>query len=295
MTYKKKYFSRKKQSKKAPRRSRRRKPVKRNLSKAQQKAISQLIDKKIDQSIEDKYKLDSSFTDNAAAGWDAVSNTILLSTTPELDVGTSQSQRIGLKVKMKQVRIQIRMLPKFYSTLTNTENTTDNLSLSRNLFRNLPPVNVYLVAIPRDIHETTGGSDIRAALKIKFKPAGYYRQDFNTSVEQNLVKAIKLIAKCQLKQKYRNISVYSPSFPLAGGGESGEGVQVLNVPQYDNAVIKHNFNKTWLFENSSNKPAKMTYYLYAEFSNKWYNTSYDGTIDRPEHFETRTLFTYEDS
>lgn len=298
MVYKKysnKRQSRKKMAQKPPRRKRRKNKRPKRLNKSQFKQISLLIDKKIDLSVEDKFKLDSSFTDNSASGWDATTKTMFLNMTPTIAVGTAESQRIGLKVKMKQMRIQIRMLPSFYSTLTNTENTTDNLSITRNLFRNFPPVNVYFVSIPRETHETTSNAELRAALKIKFKPSGYYRQDFLSSTEQKTVKAIKLISKCQLKQKFKNLSVYSPTFPILGGGDSGDGVQVLNVPQIDNAVISHKFNQSWLFENSTNSPAKLTYYLYAEFSNKWYNPSYDGQIDRPTHFDTRSLFTYEDS
>lgn len=277
--------------------SRKRKPVaprkkKPALTKKETKQVTKMINRALDIRVEDKYLLDSVFSDIAAPAWDANTESILSNYTPVIVEGADAGQRIGKKVTLKNLRIQIKYLPYSRHFSTPIEGDNSETAYALNPFQQLPPVEVFFISVPRQLYADVSGAEIRQACAVKFREPGVYRQDFYDNTGQRLVKSIKFIAKTRLSRKYRTLAVPRGAYTSVGISYP-QAATIVNAAQFDNTVLKAKLGRKVLFE--TNSPAREVFLLYAHFGSKWHDPGYNGPITRPQKFETRVLWTYEDA
>lgn len=291
MVYKRKRKNVRKQNSKRYRKKNRRV---RKPSKALAKTIGKIVDKKLDLKIEDKYKLDSVFSaDHSASTWDSSTESCLMNITPTIIEGADVNQRIGKKVTLKHLRVQIRFRPYSNMHVNPTENVTSgDFIFGTNPFVQLPPCAAFVVSLPRETWNSTSSTDLRKALAVKYKEPGVYRQDLEDSDGQKIVKALRSVSQCKISRKYRVYTTFREPY-TSTGIDYPQAAVTMSCAQNTNSVIKAKLMKKILFE--TNEPAQLVYLLYIQCGSKWHDSNYNGSLHRPQNLQTRILWTYEDA
>lgn len=257
------------------------------MTKTMVKAVKKIVATQIDRAVEDKYLLDQYFT-NHAANVDLMDNSLMVDLSPTIVEGAGPSQRIGKKVNFKNLRVQLRFLPRLYC-----KNISAGLSEGFTLISNQscipqqPPIEVFLCEINKELWQNTTAEAMRGALAIKFRDPGIYRQDLYGSTAQKGVTGIKLLCKTKLKHKYKSQATF-----MTDGSPSGDKLMVTSLPMFDYAVLATKYKKSVLYD--ANVPSKFKIILYARFDSKWRDSSLE-VIPKPQELSTRVLYNYEDA
>lgn len=311
------YMPRKKYSRKSkkPRKFvKRKKHKKLQVSKSLRKTFNKMILKKLDQQIEDKYILDTSFSDQSST-YDASTNTLLFNVTPNILQGDEVNQRTGNKVRLKYLRTFFRFLPSRYHYNRSVDVSNDqSITNTRNWFAQKPRVMVYLVRINNQLAAQISDPDLRVALNAKFKSPGHCWQDYAQSSGQKALSGIKLMDKFQMAQVYRSmVTSWQPlhaDVTQMGSGQDfdltpdhgGTAVQV-SVPQYTykNFLCSKVAQKLEFNDEEATPPAttvqgpiKYQYWYFVQVGNGYNNSLYN-PIDPPQDFATRNVWTFEDA
>ena len=243
-----------------------------------------MINVALDRRIEDKFILEANFVDHLAS-YDVASKTLMYETNPHINQGTTGSSRIGDKVMMKLLRIQIRYRPGRTSLLIPTGPGWAPPSCP---FPQYPTVKVFLISIDADT-AALGQPTLRNAAAIKFREDGKYRQDVQQEVLQTVYKSMRLVAKATMKVNYRSASFIHPKYDAV----SNSAVRIVKEPLVSYCVLKATLKEKLLY-NIGNVPARKRYFIYVQFSNKWHDPVYN-PIAAPGQFDQRALWVYEDA
>lgn len=252
-------------------------------------ATKAYVDRKLDDLIEDKYVLDASY-DPLISHWDTATRTIIKEITPTIPAGTSVSERVGQKITLKRLSIQLRTRPVSFNL--DPPINTSLMVFSNNLVSDTGRIRIFVVSIIENIASSLTESQLRVALGVKFPTPGTWKQDQALSDGHKAVKAIKMLTKKTLNKKFRTFAVAAES-QTAHTPFLLNKVQVINVAQYSHCYLNVSFNKKIVL-NVGNKPLTHRYYIFAQFYDNWRNTSWDPPAP-PHDFAIRNLWVYEDA
>lgn len=281
---------------------RRQKPTKKpRVNKATKKLLNKMILQKLDQSIEDKYLLDTSFTD-AKSHFDSGTMSMVFNVSPHITNGDEVSQRTGNKVRLKYLRTFFRYLPAKGGNHGVIDNSAP--TYAENWMAQKPDVTVYLLRINSQMIQNMSASDLRVACNAKFRSAGHCWQDYAQSSGQEAAQGIKLLDKFIMKTNYRQVVCPFQPVNLSGTLTSSSftatpvyqaAATVIQVPQYSykNLICSKLAQKIEM-NDAFNNPIRYQYWYFAQFGNGYNNQSYNPIL-APEHFEFRNIWTFEDA
>lgn len=256
------------------------------------KTVKNIVKDVLDTRIEDKFLIDAAY-DDIKTHFNLTHHTILKEITPTISHSELRDGRIGDKVLMKSLTVQVRMRPRFHFQPLNS--SSGQTMLSNDIVPNLPPVKIYLFKIVRDMIPTDPTDELlflnnlQSYLKVKFKVAGVYDQELQTDDGQKVIKSVRQLGKAvSLPQKYRSFGL-----PSTISGVPPRDSIVVSSGQYVHKYIYAKINKKMTF-SLNDKPLQDRYFLYAQFSNDWMNTSYN-VPTQPDDFSIRNRWVYEDS
>lgn len=236
--------------------------------------------------VEDKYSLDANFV-TILQDYHEQTRRLLVDISPVINRGTEVAQRVGDKVFMKYLKLQLRYLPAKRNFRIGSVGA--DVAYANNLYTRLPPVKIFIIRVVKDLADNMTATLLRGGLESKFRPRGTYVQDFDQSIGLELVRGVNLIGKGQVSQSYKQSMISIVDFEQAG-----PTLRVVSVPQYSYASIFVKFGKKWLYDNASARPRMFRYLVYMQFTDKWQDTAWDQPAV-PEDIAIRKLWVYEDA
>lgn len=274
------------------------------------KYVKKEVKNAIEANTEDKYWNETSFT-SLLSGWNGSDHSILHNLTPliaNITHGDDVDQRQGNKINLKYLRMYIRHQPARYGVQMSIDSTTP--TYTRNPIPDIPDVKVFIVKLNNELVSNISDSQLRAILKTRFRPYGSSWIDTAQSSGRAGLKGLTVIAKCEIKNKYKTLfgdytrqdqygSVQLPTSIMDGAITLSEtyapSLTVLNIPQQSNKtlmVASKAFKQKIELNATSNYPIKYQYYMYVQFSDDYQNLTYN-PVNMPNEFECRCQLVYE--
>ena len=260
------------------------------LSKNQKKAVKAIVDHKLDARIEDKFvrmPLGVSIEGSYSGSYGMVLQEI----TPQLVVGDTVSERTGLKVQPKFMRMNIQYIPQGYdSPFIDTESSNPVFSQGQ-----LPPkipLEVFVFRMVRKHYDSTPTNDLMQAINVKYRPAGLWKQDvLEINVPQETVRGLRLLKRAKLSSRYSSQIVRMKDDPALFHSRA----RVINCPLQSSAIMTWKFpSKNMLFENVNNYDANYVYFAAFRTENFLIDHAWTPSA-APTKLIYRTCFVYEDA
>lgn len=255
-----------------------------NLNKSDVKNIVKTV---LDKRIEDKYLIDGGYI-QLNNSYNVMHNTILKELTPTINTGSAHNERIGDKVLMKSLTVQVRLRPRFHFQPLNSSQGQAQLATA--LIPQVPDCKVYLFKIARDMIPTDPQlqtqflNNLQSYLKVKFKQDGVFDQELQRDDGQKVIKSVVQIGKVtKLPVRFQVAAL--PSYAQNVDG------QVICSPKYAHKYCYARMNKKLTFA-LNNQPIQHKYFLYAQFDNAWRNNVFDPP-QQPDDFSIRVRWLYE--
>lgn len=286
------------------RRRPKRKP-KKALSKKEYKAVEKIVKRKLDEAIEDKYILQTSYTEQKTV-FTPTTGSMLFNISPTILKGTDISNRTGNNVKFKYLRMMVRYLPAKQGAFGVVDSSAP--TYSENWHADMPDATVYFVRVTSKLAQSLSTSALEEACMVKFRMPGKMWQDYAQDSGQESVASIKLLDKFKMKTRYRSLTV--PTTQIDSNGTiaitglsftntpiyqpSCTNVQVPQYSYYDMYCKAPAFAQKVEIENTFNKPLRYQYWVFVQLSTGFQVSTWN-KVEQPESFATRTCLVFEDA
>lgn len=273
----KKYYKKKRKYK-------RKKRARAKVSKNLKKQLNKLILKKLDDAQEDKYMIPDAYTSLRPGDTDDNASHFgyLQAITPSFPRGTSVSERIGDRVRVKFMSLIMTLCGHNYSggVATNTSNTLNLVPFAN-------PVKIHVFRCRQGVVPTV------PLLEGKYRRQGLWPQDLIQEVdEQHIKQSIQKLSTttCVLKYKqmFGNIEDNSTGTPVVE-------CTLYSIPQYSYKEIHIPVNEKWEINEANNEPMKWGYYLFIDYGYQNWRRPYDTTHLAMPNVDFRLRVVFEDA
>lgn len=291
------------------RRKRRQKRGKRKpFTKAQTAATKKIVSRALDRAIEDKFLLDSNFSQHQV-NWNLTQKSCLINVTPAIARGDSRANRNGDKVMLKYLRSFIRILPPANSRVeqaapNGAPSTVENWNVHH------PPYRVILLKMNREMYGKLTQDELLQVLNSRYLPRGMCRQDVQQDPGKKGLVGITKLGEFYMKSRYKQL--WSTALPVdstgviaAPGGSgtnttTGTGVvhyQWTAVPQFSyRNYLSNKMRQKVVIDNQFDEPVKYQYFYFVQCQDMFLDATYDVTVElAPQAIDVRNLWVFEDA
>lgn len=251
------------------------------LSKCQAKAVKKIVESKLDNFVEDKYQIESTYTALRAgsADDDALNKCYLKEITPGFALGTGPNNRVGNKVRVKFLGMQLRMKPhqKAATVTAGATNTTDP-------FPSTEKVKFWIIRTPANVQVDPDD------LLTKYRRYGLWPQEVVQDVPSQQTKpSVKTLYKFNMSPRYRMLSSQTNT-------DINSVMTVYSIPQWSLKDIVVPFNKQILLNATTSNPIHHRYFLYIQYQS-YFQDDLPGNWQDVEMplVDIRTRWVYEDA